>query len=139
AIEALVHLSRSSGTSHARIALAPEQLGGIQVTLIFGADGVTARLIADRPEAAAALTRAGQDLKDSLQQQGIDLAGLETGFAGDGSNGASRQAAQSEASRLSAANRTSRQSDGDQTLHVAMSEQPAAQPLAPGRTIDLRA
>jgi flagellar hook-length control protein FliK len=145
AIEALVHLSRTRGHSTARLALAPEQLGGIQVTLIFGQDGVTARLIAERPEAAAALQRAGQDLKDSLQQQGVDLARLETGFAGDqGRDRSGRQAGAAGGGGQPGSSGGRHSGDGakdgaSQTLHIALDEQPAIQPLVPGRLVDLRA
>ncbi|MEH3055293.1 MAG: hypothetical protein PGN13_15035 [Patulibacter minatonensis] len=49
AVEALVQLGKQRGQAAAKIALAPETLGGIAVTLTFGADGVTARLVAERP------------------------------------------------------------------------------------------
>ncbi|MFN7135505.1 MAG: flagellar hook-length control protein FliK, partial [Myxococcales bacterium] len=139
AVEALVHLGKHKGQAAARIALAPETLGGIQVTLTFGADGVSARLIAERPEAAAALNRAGQDLRDSLQRQGIDLARLETGLAGD-QGGAFHQGQRSD--WTPGGSRSSRpvslaDFEDDAVMDVAITAAP--QPLAAGRTVDLHA
>lgn len=144
AIEALVSLSRTRGHSSARIALAPEQLGGIQVTLVFGADGVTARMIAERPEAAAALQRAGQDLREALQQQGVDLARLETSFAGDQRQGQGERSAQGAGTGMSGGNgggqsRRDLPADTAQTIHVSLDESQAPEPLLPGRLVDLRA
>ena len=144
AIEALVQLSRTRGQSSARIALAPEQLGGIQVTLVFGADGVTARMIAERPEAAAALQRAGQDLRDALQQQGVDLARLETSFAGDQRQGQGDRSASGTGTGTSGGHGGGQSgrdgsSDNAQTIHVSLDEPQAPEPLQPGRLVDLRA
>lgn len=141
AIEALVHLGSHRGQAAARIALAPETLGGIQVTLTFGADGVSARLLAERPEAAAALTRASHDLRDSLQRQGIELANLETGFAGGGMTGQDQgqRAAWSPGSSSSSRPISLADFEDDAVLQVAVTDAPAPQPLNPGRLVDLRA
>ena len=40
-------------------------------------DGVAAKLIADSPEAAKMLDQAGDDLKRSLAEKGVDLLSLE--------------------------------------------------------------
>lgn len=141
AIEALVHLGTHRGQAAARIALAPETLGGIQVTLTFGADGVAARLLADRPEAAAALTRASHDLRDSLQRQGIELASLETGFSGGGMTGQGQGQRATWTPTASGGSRPISLSDfeDDAALHVSVTASPAAPSLNPGQLVDLRA
>jgi hypothetical protein len=97
-------------------------------------------MIADRPEAAQALNRAGQDLKDALQSQGIDLAGLETSFAGgDGRQSQRSQFDGQSGFGRSGSHRSSLAGDNDTTLHLTLDEAPAPAPLLDGRTIDLRA
>ncbi len=143
AIEALVQLTRQRGHAGARIALAPESLGGIQITLTMGADGISARLLAERPEAAAALVRASGDLRDQLQRQGITLTSLEASLAGDAGRGFAGRGAPHAAPERS---RSARIAAGlaeldsvDDTLHLTVQEAPAATPLRPGQLVDLHA
>ncbi|MEN0013217.1 MAG: hypothetical protein AAGC46_07625, partial [Solirubrobacteraceae bacterium] len=77
--------------------------------------------------------------------QGIDLASLETSLAGNTGQqqGDQRQAggtANGFGTSGSGSHRSGGSASDDTTLHIALDDQPAAQqPLAAGRTIDLRA
>jgi flagellar hook-length control protein FliK len=118
ATAALIHIASERGITHARINLKPAELGGIEVRLHSSPEGVSARLVADSPEAARALTQAGDDLRRQLEARGVTLLSLDVStsdderrqapaFGGDaagqgsGSNGA-RAGAQAEAAPAAA-------------------------------------
>jgi flagellar hook-length control protein FliK len=83
--------ANAAGVTRARITLRPAELGGIEMTLAHTASGLTASIVADSPQAAAALQRAADDLTRTLAQQGITLAQLDIGVAGQGSGAAARE------------------------------------------------
>jgi hypothetical protein len=65
------------GITRARLALRPAELGGVEVQLSSSAAGITARLVADSPEAARMLAQAGEELRRSLQERDVTLISLE--------------------------------------------------------------
>jgi flagellar hook-length control protein FliK len=81
---ALLALAVDRGISRARIALKPAELGGVEIQLSSTAAGVTARLVADSPEAARMLAQAGEELRRSLESRDVTLLSLQvTTTSGD--------------------------------------------------------
>lgn len=98
-MRAVVSVANRRGSATARIMLRPDTLGGVQVKLRAGRDGVSAELIADSAHAAQALATAGADLRRALEAQGVNLLGLDVRTAGDGAEAhghEGRRAAESE-------------------------------------------
>jgi len=81
--EAALAVAAQRGVTTARLNLRPAELGGIEIHLRHGAQGLTARIVADAPEAVAALQQAGPELRRSLEEQGVTLLGLDIGARGD--------------------------------------------------------
>jgi flagellar hook-length control protein FliK len=77
-----ISAASAAGVSHARIALRPAELGGIEIMLSHGPAGITATVTADSPAAAHALQRAADDLQRSLADQGLNLVRLDIDVAG---------------------------------------------------------
>jgi flagellar hook-length control protein FliK len=74
--------------TRARIALRPEELGGVEVHLRHTAEGLTARVVAEAPEAAHLLGQAAGELLRSFEQQGITLLRFDVGTAAEHGPGA---------------------------------------------------
>jgi flagellar hook-length control protein FliK len=55
----------------------------VEVQLSSTAAGITARLIADSPEAARMLAHAGEDLRRSLEDRNVTLISLEVATSGE--------------------------------------------------------
>jgi flagellar hook-length control protein FliK len=81
-VQAVVKMAQSGGVTRARVALHPEQLGGLEIQLSSTKDGVTARVVADAAQAANVLRHAGEELRRSLESQGINLVRFDVGTAG---------------------------------------------------------
>jgi flagellar hook-length control protein FliK len=75
------------GVSVARIELAPESLGAIQIHLQHTSEGLVARVVTEHPEAAQALAQGGGDLKRQLQQNGTALLRLDIESSGQQRSG----------------------------------------------------
>jgi flagellar hook-length control protein FliK len=81
------------GVTHARIQLAPRELGGIEIHLRQTADGLVARVVAQHGAAAQLLQDAGSDLRRQLEQHGLNLLRLDIGASGQqGGRAGSRDA-----------------------------------------------
>jgi flagellar hook-length control protein FliK len=78
-----VHAANERGVTRARIALRPEELGGVEVHLRHTAAGLSARVVAEAPEAAHLLQQAAGELRRTLEQQGLHLLRIDVGTAGD--------------------------------------------------------
>jgi flagellar hook-length control protein FliK len=77
AVRATVELATRQGAARARIQLNPASLGSIRIHLTRTGDGLIARVIAERPEAAQALQQNGADLRRSLEATGLPLLRLD--------------------------------------------------------------
>jgi flagellar hook-length control protein FliK len=77
AVAQLLHVASQSGVSHARIALRPVELGGIEIFLQVSPAGLAAQVIADSPEAARMLSQATEDLRRSLAGQNVELISID--------------------------------------------------------------
>jgi flagellar hook-length control protein FliK len=80
---ALLHIANHRGHAQARLTLHPAELGGVEVRLRVTTHGLMASITADRPESAQVLQQAGADLRRALEAQGVEVAGLDIGVAGD--------------------------------------------------------
>jgi flagellar hook-length control protein FliK len=83
AVENTIRIAAHKGITAARLNLKPAELGGVEIRLKHTADGLTATVIADTPEAAQALQQAGSDLRQKLEGQGIDLQHLDISYGGN--------------------------------------------------------
>jgi hypothetical protein len=83
-----VSAAARNGVTRARIALRPEELGGVEVHLRHTAEGLSARVVAEVPEAAHLLAQAAGELRRTLEQQGVNVVRIDVGIAGDEAAGA---------------------------------------------------
>jgi flagellar hook-length control protein FliK len=78
-----LRIASARGITHARMALRPAELGGVEIRLRSSAAGVAAQVIADSPQAAEVLQQAGADLRRALEAQGVTVLSLDIALAGD--------------------------------------------------------
>jgi flagellar hook-length control protein FliK len=87
AAEAVEHVLRvvaaRGGVTHARIALHPDSLGSVDVHIRSTAEGLVARVVAHTAEAVQTLQSAANDLRQSLEEQGLNLMSLDIGQPGE--------------------------------------------------------
>jgi flagellar hook-length control protein FliK len=89
-----VSAASQRGVNRARIALRPEELGGVEIHLRHTAEGLSARLVADAPQAAQVLAQAAGDLRRSFEEQGLNLVRIDVATADDDRAGTGAGAAQ---------------------------------------------
>lgn len=77
AVAQLLHVGSQSGVSHARIALRPVELGGIEIFLQSSPAGLVAQVVAESPEAARMLQQATEDLRRALARHDVELVSLD--------------------------------------------------------------
>lgn len=77
AVAQLLHVGSQGGVSHARIALRPVELGGIEIFLQSGPAGLSAQVVAESPEAARMLQQATEDLRRALARHDVELVSLD--------------------------------------------------------------
>jgi flagellar hook-length control protein FliK len=87
AAEAVEHVLRVAtsrgGVTHARIALRPAELGSIDVHIRSTAEGLVARIVAHTAQTVQTLEHAANDLRHSLEEQGLNLKSLDIGQPGE--------------------------------------------------------
>ena len=83
AVATLLHVAAERGITHAKMALKPAELGGIEIRLQASAAGISAQVVADSPEAARLLAQAGDDLRRALEARDVTLISLEVSTSGD--------------------------------------------------------
>jgi flagellar hook-length control protein FliK len=76
-------VASSGGVTHARIALHPESLGSVDVHIRSTAEGLVARVVAHTNEAVQTLQQSANDLRQSLEDQGLNVMSLDIGTAGE--------------------------------------------------------
>jgi flagellar hook-length control protein FliK len=121
-----INASAQRGVTRARIALRPEELGGVEVHLRHTAEGLSARVVAEVPEAAHLLAQAAGELRRTLEQQGVNIVRIDVGTAGDEAAGTGAGAAGNE-------QRGGRRHGGS----TAAGDAPETELPIPGRTIEL--
>ena len=96
AVENAIRIGQTRGVTHARMSLKPAELGGVEIRLAQSAQGLTATVVADGQQAAQLLQQAGQELRRSLEAQGIQLHQLDISYSGDQREGARSAQAQAD-------------------------------------------
>ena len=105
------------GQVQAQLTLHPAELGGVEVRLRQTAHGLMATVTADRADAAHVLQQAGSELRRALEAQGVQVAGLDIGMAGENQDAANARANERRAeSALAAPRRNRGAADGDNDL-----------------------
>ncbi len=86
-IGATIELASRQGIARARIELQPEELGHISIRLSQTSEGLRARVTADTPAGAQALTQGRSELRQSLGSLGLSLLRLDIGSSGQPQTG----------------------------------------------------
>jgi chemotaxis protein MotD len=86
-IGATIELAARQGIARARIELQPEELGHISIRLSQTSEGLRARVTADTPAGAQALTQGRSELRQSLSSLGLSLLRLDIGSSGQPQTG----------------------------------------------------
>jgi flagellar hook-length control protein FliK len=81
-IGATIALATRQGIAKARIELQPEELGHISIRLSQTSEGLRARVTADTPAGAQALSQGRSELRQSLSSLGLSLLQLDIGSSG---------------------------------------------------------
>ncbi len=93
-VHAVMQVAVSGSASSARIVLSPPELGQVNIQLHYSADGVSASLVADHPDAAQALGQSTGELRRALEAQGFTVTTIDVSHTGaDGQPGARRDPA----------------------------------------------
>ncbi|MHB8243527.1 MAG: flagellar hook-length control protein FliK [Solirubrobacteraceae bacterium] len=87
AIRATVELAVRQGSTQARIALQPAELGEIHIHLSQTAEGLLVRVTADTPAAAQALAQGRSELHQSLSSLGVAHVRLDLDTLGQSQTG----------------------------------------------------
>jgi flagellar hook-length control protein FliK len=135
---ALLHIANHRGQAQARLTLHPAELGGVEIKLRVTTHGLLASITADRPESAQVLQQAGADLKRALEAQGVQVAGLDIGVAGED---ARQRAQQRDTDPNAAGGRSPRSADADPDLSPIDPDNPTttAPTIALGALVDVLA
>ena len=91
-VRAMLRILQHRGQVQAQLSLHPAELGGVEVRLRQTAHGLMATVTADRADAAHILQQAGADLRRALEAQGVQVAGLDIGMAGENQDAANARA-----------------------------------------------
>jgi flagellar hook-length control protein FliK len=136
-IGATIALATRQGIAKARIELQPEELGHISIRLSQTSEGLRARVTADTPAGAQALSQGRSELRQSLSSLGLSLLQLDIGSSGQPQTGEKdgRFAANAEGSSAVGATATAEESE---TLAESRDDtRPAGTPL--GEIVDVLA
>ncbi len=90
AIRATIEIAARQGYARARIELQPEELGHISIRLLQTSEGLRARVSADTPAGAQALTQSRSELRQTLTSLGVSLLHLDIGSSGQSPAGGER-------------------------------------------------
>ncbi len=136
-IGATVALAARQGIAKARIELQPEELGHISIRLSQTSEGLRARVTADTPAGAQALSQGRSELRQSLSSLGLSLLQLDIGSSGQPQTGEKdgRFAANAEGSSGLGATDTAEESEALAQSH--RDTRPAGIPL--GEIVDVLA
>jgi flagellar hook-length control protein FliK len=91
-VRAMLRVLEHRGQVQAQLTLHPAELGGVEVRLRQTAHGLMATVTADRADSAHVLQQAGAELRRALEAQGVQVAGLDIGMAGENQDAANARA-----------------------------------------------
>ncbi|HXC45816.1 MAG TPA: flagellar hook-length control protein FliK, partial [Solirubrobacteraceae bacterium] len=86
-IGATIELAARQGIARARIELQPEELGHISIRLSQTSEGLRARVTAETPAGAQALTQGRGELRQTLSSMGVSLLRLDIDSSGQSQTG----------------------------------------------------
>jgi len=138
AIRATVELAVRQGSTQARIALQPAELGEIHIHLSQTAEGLLARVTADTPAAAQALAQGRSELHQSLSSLGLPLVRLDLDTPGQPQTGERQDPGAGEPHR-STSTTTQTISEDDGSATVGELEAPSASLGLGARLVDVLA
>jgi len=130
AIRANIQIASRQGVSQARIQLHPQELGEIRIHLTQSTDGLVARVTADTPAAAQALTQGRGELHQALSSLGLTHLSLDLGSSGQYAAGSGQQSAQNAAAGSRA---SSSGEDGEDGSGAAVTIEETTRPQGPAR------
>lgn len=138
-MQALVDLAiQRGGTASANLELYPAELGKVQVRLRSGSGGLSATMTVDRPDALQALQAAADQLRQSLEDQGVEIVRLDIGLSAQARGDEAKTGAHSDGRDASGGD--SRRGGTDAvTDHDHDDAAPTMRPLIPGALVDVRA
>ncbi len=79
AIRATIEIAARQGSTQARIALQPQELGGIRIHLSQTSDGLLARFVGETDAGAQALAAGRSELQRTLSSLGLPLLRMDIG------------------------------------------------------------
>jgi flagellar hook-length control protein FliK len=137
AIGATIELAARQGIARARIELQPEELGHISICLSQTSEGLRARVTADTPAGAQALTQGRSELRQSLGSLGLSLLQLDIGSSGQPQTGEQDGRFAANADESSAVGATGTAEESEASAEPQDNTRPAGNPL--GEIVDVLA
>lgn len=140
-MQALVDFAVRKGHAQAHLELHPAELGQVNVRLRSAAGGgLTATMTVDRPEALQALQAAADQLRQSLEDQGVEVARLDIGLSAQARGDEARTGARDDGRDASGGVSRRRGTDAADPDHDDPDLAPATvRPLNPGALVDVQA
>lgn len=140
-MQALVDFAVRKGHAQAHLELHPAELGQVNVRLRSAAGGgLTATMTVDRPEALQALQAAADQLRQSLEDQGVEVARLDIGLSAQARGDEARTGAREDGRDASGGIARRRGTDAADPDHDDPDLAPATvRPLNPGALVDVQA
>lgn len=136
-IGATIELAARQGIAKARIELQPEELGHISIRLSQTSEGLRARVSADTPAGAQALSQGRSELRQSLSSLGLSLLQLDIGSSGQPQTGEEHGRFATNADGSSALGETGAAEESEALAESREDTRPAGTPL--GEIVDVLA
>ena len=136
-IGATIELAARQGIAKARIELQPEELGHISIRLSQTSEGLRARVTADTPAGAQALSQGRSELRQSLSSLGLALLQLDIGSSGQPQTGEQEGRFATNADGSSAVGATDTTEESEALAGAREDTRPAGIPL--GEIVDVLA
>lgn len=138
AIKTTIEIAARQGYARARIELQPEELGHISIRLLQTSEGLRARVSADTPAGAQALTQNRSELRQMLTSLDVSVLHLDIGSSGQSPAGEGRDfTAQHDTSASSAVQALGGPAQEDEVSTDSSAHQPPGPAL--GEIVDVLA
>jgi flagellar hook-length control protein FliK len=136
-IGATIELASRQGIAKARIELQPEELGHISIRLSQTNEGLRARVTADTPAGAQALSQGRSELRQTLDSLGLSLLQLDIGSSGQPQTGEQDGRFAADADGTSAVDAAGATEESEALVQSQDNTRPAGTPL--GEIVDVLA
>lgn len=135
-LQALVELAVSRGAASAHLELYPAELGRVSVRLrSIAGGGLAASMTVDRPEALQGLQQAADQLRETLEEHGVEVVRLQIGLSAQARGDGAKTGARSDAGGAG----TRRGGTDAATDHDHDDAPSRVRPLNPGALVDVHA